>query len=223
MLNPGLNIIKTVLPRHACLWGWWWVFSFVYSILKAFVDDELAPAFALSAAPWIWYIDFIASFCVTCWAFTQLVQRNKLSVTLSESAAGKFSCYMGLPYRPAVVSSIFIFYFLFFLCIQDLEGGQESLLSHLIETSLHYLTSLTTSHLIYAGYTFLNYVVISNFKIIYFWLLIKKNNSLMEFFFSFSILISSETWNMYCDVYMPVRHWACLVTGVKRASIQAWI
>ena len=182
-LNPGLNIIKTVLPRHACLWGWWWVFSFVYSILKAFVDDELAPAFALSAAPWIWYIDFIASFCVTCWAFTQLVQRNKLSVTLSESAAGKFSCYMGLPYRPVVVSSIFIFYFLFFLCIQDLEGGQESLLSHLIETSLHYLTSLTTSHLIYAGYTFLNYVVISNFKIIYFWLLIKKNNSLMEFFF----------------------------------------
>ena len=64
-LKPGLNIIKTVLPRHACLLGWWWVFntqecnivvSFVYSILKAFVDDELAPSFALSAAPWIWLI-----------------------------------------------------------------------------------------------------------------------------------------------------------------------
>ena len=65
----------------------------------------------------------------------------------------------------------------FDLRIQDLEGGQESLFSHLIETSLHYLTSSTTSPPIYAGSAFLNCVVISYFKIIYFWLFIKKNNT----------------------------------------------
>ena len=37
------------------------------TILKAF--DE-APEFELSAAFESWYIDFIASFCVTCWAYT---------------------------------------------------------------------------------------------------------------------------------------------------------
>ena len=88
----------------------------------------------------------------------------------------------------------------FDLCIQDLEGGQESLLSHLIETSLHYLTSSTTSPPIYAGSTFLNCVVIFYFKIIYFWLLIKKNNGLMDFFIFF----------LFFWVYwFPRRHGTC--------------
>ena len=110
----------------------------------------------------------------------------------------------------------------FDLCIQDLEGGQESLFSHLIETSLHYLTSSTTSPPIYAGSTFLNCVVISYFKIIYFWIFIKKNNSLIEFFFSFWVY------------WFPRRHGTCTAMFTclldfehawswGQASIQAWI
>ena len=44
-LNPGLNIIKTLVPRHSCL-----VPDDEYStILKAFAHDK-APEFELSAA-----------------------------------------------------------------------------------------------------------------------------------------------------------------------------
>ena len=39
------------------------------TILKAFAHDE-APEFELIAVLESWYIDFIASFCVTCWAYT---------------------------------------------------------------------------------------------------------------------------------------------------------
>ena len=44
-LNPGLNIIKTLVPRHSCLMP-----GDEYStILKVFAHDE-APGFELSAA-----------------------------------------------------------------------------------------------------------------------------------------------------------------------------
>ena len=50
MLNPGLNIIKTVLPR-ACVPVRLMMSIQLCLLHKAFVDDESPPAFAFSAAP----------------------------------------------------------------------------------------------------------------------------------------------------------------------------